>query len=59
VERILEMPGRTIYLLFRMLRQNKGKISKRAREKEFAALTEAESQKIEEAYASIFLTGAA
>ena len=55
VEGIIEMPGRTIDLLFRMLRQNKGKLSKRAREKEFAKLTEAEIDKIKSTYASIFL----
>ena len=39
VEAIIDMPDRTIDLLFRMLRQNKGRLSKRAREKEFAKLT--------------------
>jgi hypothetical protein len=50
-EEIADMPERTIDLLFRFLRQNNGRISKRAREKEFAALTDAEAAKLEEAYA--------
>jgi hypothetical protein len=55
IEAIVEMPDRTIDLLFRMLRQNKGKLSKRAREKEFARLTADETQSIEQAYADAFL----
>jgi hypothetical protein len=49
------MPDRTIDLLFRMLRQNKGKLSKRAREKEFALLTTDEAQRVEQAYEEAFL----
>jgi hypothetical protein len=45
------MPGHTIDLLFRMLRQNGGRLSKRARQREFAKLTEAEVRQVEEAYA--------
>lgn len=45
VEAIIEMPDRTIDLLFRMLRQNNGTLSKRAREKEFAKLTAEEVEK--------------
>ena len=47
IEAIVDMPDRTIDLLFRMLRQNKGELSKRAREKEFARLTADEAQSIE------------
>ena len=54
VEAIVEMPDRTIDLLFRMLRQNDGRLSKRAREKEFAKLTADEAQRIEQAYADTF-----
>jgi len=54
IEAIVEMPERTIDLLFRMLRQNKSKLSKRAREKEFSALTAAEVRRIEDAYAAAF-----
>lgn len=54
VQRIVEMPDRTVDLLFRMLRQNKGRLSKRAREHEFAKLTGGEAERIETAYASAF-----
>jgi hypothetical protein len=51
VEAVVDMPGHTIDLLFRMLRQNGGRLSKRARRREFARLTEAEVRQVEEAYA--------
>jgi hypothetical protein len=54
VEAIIEMPDRTIDLLFRMLRQNKGRLSKCAREKEFAQLTADEARRIEQAYGETF-----
>lgn len=54
VEAIVEMPDRTIDLLFRMLRQNRGSLSNRAREKEFARLTPDEVQSVEQAYAEAF-----
>lgn len=54
VEAIVDMPDRTIDLLFRMLRQNNGKLSKRAREKEFARLTDDEAQSAEQAYEDAF-----
>lgn len=54
VEAIVEMPDRTIDLLFRMLRQNKGRLSKRAREHEFAKLTAGEAERIERIYAEAF-----
>lgn len=54
VETIVEMPDRTIDLLFRMLRQNTGRLSKRAREHEFAKLTADEAQRIEAAYHEAF-----
>ena len=47
------MPDRTAGLLFRFLHQNVGVLSKRAREEEFASLTEAEAAQAEEAYKSI------
>ena len=50
IEAIVDMPDRTLDLLFRMLRQNKGRLSKRAREKEFAKLTADEAKRIEEAF---------
>jgi hypothetical protein len=51
IEALVDMPGGTIDLLFRMLRQNGGRLSKRARQREFATLTEAEVRQVEEAYA--------
>jgi Fic/DOC family len=50
VEGIVEMPDRTIDLLFRMLRQNHGILSKRARENEFAKLSPDEAHRIEVAF---------
>jgi hypothetical protein len=54
VDEIADMPERTIDLLFRFLRQNNGRISRRAREKGFSALTEAEVTKLEVAYGEEF-----
>jgi hypothetical protein len=54
VEEIVDMPERTIDLLFRFLRQNNGRISRRAREKEFSALTDEEVTKLETAYGEEF-----
>ena len=54
VQQIVDMPASTIDLLFRFLQQNEGALSKRAREKEFAALTEGEAKAIEDIYAQSF-----
>ena len=43
-----QMPDNIVALLIRFLEQNGGKFSKRAKEKEFVALTEKEVQEIEE-----------
>ena len=51
---IVDMPDGTLDLLFRFLRQNKGALSKRARENEFAALTDNEVAKIEASYNDAF-----
>ena len=40
IETIVDMPDRTVDLLFRFLHQNEGTLSKRAREQEFASLTD-------------------
>ena len=48
------MPRRTFDLLFQLLRQNGGVLSKRAREREFSKLTGAEVAAAEHAYAEIF-----
>jgi len=49
-----EMPDRMIALLIRFLEQNEGKISKRAKDKEFGALSEQETDAIEKNYKRIF-----
>ncbi|HWL53656.1 MAG TPA: Fic family protein [Chthoniobacteraceae bacterium] len=49
-----EMPDRMGELLISFLRQGKGKLSKRALEKEFAALNEDEINRIERAYKETF-----
>lgn len=50
----LQMPDKTIALLIRFLAQNNGKFSQRAKEKEFATITEKEVTNIEEAYTEFF-----
>ncbi len=50
MEAIVDMPGKTIDLLFRFLKQNGGTLSKRAREKEFASLRDDEIRKIQKLY---------
>ena len=50
----VEMPDRLADLLIRFLRQNDGKLSKRAREKEFSELTEEEVKAIEDKYNEVF-----
>lgn len=57
VEAIVDMPERTIDNLLGFLRQNGGRVSKRAREKEFAALTAEEIELIERLYADAFGAG--
>jgi len=55
IENMLDMPERTLNNLIGFLRQNDGKLSKRARENEFAQLTADEVHKIEELYRSSFV----
>ncbi|MGX8008900.1 Fic family protein [Mesorhizobium sp. ORM8.1] len=50
---LADMPDRLVDLLFRFLRQNGGILSKRAREREFAGLTDAEAADIEAIFAEI------
>ena len=54
IEAIVDMPDRTIDLLFRFLHRNAGRLSKRAREHEFAQMTEAEVAVAETAYRESF-----
>ena len=51
---LVDMPDRTIDLLFRFLHQNDGKLSNRAREKEFSALTDKEVTAVETIYRGAF-----
>lgn len=53
VESFIEMPASTIDLLFHFLKQNDGRLSKRAKEKEFSALENNEIEYIEKTYADI------
>ena len=57
LQAIVDMPDRTADLLFRFLRQNDGRLSRRAREREFAALTDEETARIERLCAEIFGIG--
>lgn len=54
VQAIVDMPDRILDNLHGFLRQNDGRLSKRAREKEFAALTDDEVQQIEDLYRANF-----
>ena len=49
-----DMPDKLVALIVRFLEQYKGKLSKRAREKEFSALTDNEVVEIEDNYNTIF-----
>lgn len=54
LQSLVDMPARTINLLWRFLVQGEGRLSKRARENDFAALTPAEVESIEELYAEVW-----
>ena len=51
VTAMIDMPSRILDLLHRFLRQNKGRLSRRARAREFAQLTDIEIERIEAAFA--------
>lgn len=53
ISAMVDMPDRLIDLLFRFLRQNDGRLSQRAREREFAGLSEGELVRIEGLYADL------
>jgi hypothetical protein len=55
VEALFDMPERTFDLLFRFLHQNGGRLSQRAREREFAELSDDEAASVETIYRSRFL----
>jgi hypothetical protein len=54
IESMIDMPERTLNNLFGFLRQNGGRLSKRALENEFAALTPDEVSRIEGLYSASF-----
>ena len=54
VNNYIDMPDRTADLLIRFLHQNDGKLSNRARSKEFSALTDEEVQVFENKFEEIF-----
>jgi hypothetical protein len=54
IENMIDMPERTLNTLFGFLRQNGGRLSKRARDNEFAKLTPDEISRIEELYGALF-----
>jgi hypothetical protein len=54
IEAMVDMPERTIDSLFRFLHQNGGRLSRRAREGEFAQMTDAEVASVEADYAAFF-----
>jgi hypothetical protein len=47
VENLFDMPERTVDLLFRFLHQNEGRLSRRAREREFSELSDDETERVE------------
>jgi len=55
IQEFLEMPDAQFDLMLGFLRQNGGRFSKRAREKEFAALTDEEVSAIESVYTDLVL----
>ena len=56
IETLADMPDQTIDLLFRLLHQNGGRLSKRAHERDFPQMTEAEVSVSEAAYLASFPT---
>ncbi len=54
LQNIVDMPERTVNLLFRFLNQNHGKLSQRARAQEFASLRADEIEDIEQLYSVLF-----
>lgn len=56
IEALFDMPERTIDLLFRFLHQNGGRLSQRARVREFAELSDDEAERVEDIYRRHFPT---
>ncbi len=57
VQEIVDMPSSAIDLLARFLAQGKGRLSKRARDREFKELTDHEVGRIQQFYAKCFTEG--
>jgi Fic family protein len=57
ISSLIDMPNRQVNLLVAFLEQEQGRLSKRARNKEFAKLTEKECEAIESKYTEIFSSG--
>lgn len=55
IKHYIDMPDKLVDLLIRFLNQNSGRLSNRARVKEFSALTDKEVHTIENKYDEIFL----
>ncbi|MFC1766848.1 cell filamentation protein Fic, partial [Planctomycetota bacterium] len=54
IEVLFDIPDKTIEMLLGFLRQGQGKLSQRARSREFKALTDEEAALPEDRYADIF-----
>jgi len=54
LDNLFEMPDKTVALLVRFLTQGKGKLSERAKSKEFGLFSADEIQQIEEKFREIF-----
>jgi hypothetical protein len=54
IKRVVDLPGRKLNLLLRLLHQNRGVVSKSKRNAEFGELTEAEIVRIEQAFCDAF-----
>ncbi len=55
IQEYFEMPDRTVSLLINFLHQGQGKLSKRAREKEFSQLNDDECNNLEKIFKDIFV----
>jgi hypothetical protein len=56
LDNYFEMPDKTVALIVRLLEQGKGKLSERAKNKEFNSLTSEEVTRIEERYQEVFVS---
>jgi len=56
IDEEFEMPDSKVALLVRFLKQNEGTLSKRAREKEFEALSDAEIERIQNTFEDFFVS---